>query len=73
MTMLSERKLSLSKLAHRAGVNDCTVWRWARRGVRGVQLETYAIGGRRWTTEEAFERFVAKTTAAIAGGGSCGN
>jgi hypothetical protein len=36
-----------------------TLWRWATRGVGGVRLETYKIGGRRYTTAEALERFVA--------------
>jgi hypothetical protein len=34
-----------------------TVWRWIQRGVRGVKLETYLIGGRRFTSREALERF----------------
>ena len=67
MTMLTEQKLSLTQLAHREGVNICTCWRWAKRGVRGVRLETYNVGGRRWTTEEAFARFVEGTTAAVNG------
>lgn len=68
MTLLAERKLSLTDLAQREGVNVCTCWRWAKRGVRGVKLETYNVGGRRWTTEEAFARFVEGTTAAVNGG-----
>jgi hypothetical protein len=34
-----------------------TCWRWARRGVRGHKLETIVIGGRRYTSREALERF----------------
>ncbi|MBI3461447.1 MAG: DUF1580 domain-containing protein [Planctomycetes bacterium] len=41
-----------------------TLWRWRQRGVRGVKLETLVVGGRRYTTVEALERFVAATTAA---------
>jgi hypothetical protein len=66
MTMLSENKITLSRLAKREGVNVSTVWRWTSRGVRQVRLETFSVGGRRWTTEEAFERFVAATTALTA-------
>lgn len=40
-----------------------TVWRWARKGVRGVKLETEQIGGRLVTTAEAVERFLAKVSA----------
>ena len=65
--MLSEKRLTLNQLAHREKVNPSTVWRWAQRGVRGCVLETFSIGGRRFTTEEAFERFVAETTAVAKG------
>lgn len=34
-----------------------TVRRWAVRGVRGVTLETFCRGGRRWTSKEALDRF----------------
>ncbi|HUY32009.1 MAG TPA: DUF1580 domain-containing protein [Pirellulales bacterium] len=44
-----------------------TVWRWVLKGVRGVRLETLVSGGRRYTTHEALERFVAGTTAAAHG------
>lgn len=33
------------------------VWRWARRGVRGIKLETLCMGGRFLTSREALERF----------------
>lgn len=35
-----------------------TVVRWWRVGVRGVKLETILIGGRRFTSVEAIERFI---------------
>ena len=47
-----------------------TLWRWINRGVRGVQLETCLIGGRRFTSVEALERFSVATTSA-ANGKSC--
>ncbi len=38
--------------------NYATWWRWSRRGLRGVRLETLAIGRRRVTSVEAAqERF----------------
>jgi len=40
-----------------------TFWRWWRRGVRGVKLETLLIGGKRYTTAEAMQRFVAALSA----------
>lgn len=44
-----------------------TVWRWVKIGVRGVQLETFVVGARRYTTHESITRFVAATTAAADG------
>ena len=40
-----------------------TIWRWQGRGVGGVRLETIVIGGRRFTSREAIDRFIAATTA----------
>lgn len=36
-----------------------TISRWVHQGVRGVRLATFLVGGRRYTTREAIERFVA--------------
>lgn len=36
-----------------------TIRRWASRGVRGHKLESVLIGGRRVTTLEAIQRFLA--------------
>jgi len=41
-----------------------TLYRWTRRGVRGVRLETVLIAGRRYTSREALDRFIATTSAA---------
>lgn len=35
--------------------------RWMRHGVRGVRLESILIGNRRFTSEEAIQRFVERT------------
>lgn len=40
-----------------------TPWRWATKGCRGVVLETFHIGGRRYTTKQALEEFHAKINA----------
>ena len=47
--------------------NVSTLHRWRLHGIRGVKLETCLIGGRRYTSREAVERFVAATTAAADG------
>ena len=44
-----------------------TCWRWIKRGVRGVKLETVLIGGKRYTSLEALQRFAEATTAAADG------
>jgi len=44
-----------------------TVVRWGTKGVRGVLLETILVGGRRFTSHEAIERFIAAVTAAANG------
>src|SRR5947208_2365717 len=39
----------------------CTLVRWALRGRRGIRLETVMIGGRRYTSREAIDRFISRT------------
>ncbi len=41
-----------------------TIARWARRGCRGIRLETVVIGGRRYSSLEAVERFVTRLSEA---------
>jgi hypothetical protein len=67
MELLDERRISFIELARRENVDLSTVWRWALRGARGVKLESMAVGGRRYTTIEAVERFTARCTAAVNG------
>jgi hypothetical protein len=59
--LLSEARISLTALAREQRVAVSTVWRWALRGVRGHRLECIHLGGRRYTTREAFARFIART------------
>jgi hypothetical protein len=65
--LLNEPRISLTELAKREGVNCCTVWRWAGRGVRSIRLETFSRGGRRFTTLSAFDRFCQRITVATQG------
>jgi hypothetical protein len=37
-----------------------TLIRWWKRGVKGVKLETLIVGGRRYTSVEAIQRFLAQ-------------
>mgnify|MGYP001493838456 CR=1 FL=1 len=41
-----------------------TLHRWRQRGIRGVALETLLIGGQRYTSREALQRFFDASTAA---------
>ena len=45
---------------HGRKVHTSTLWRWARKGVKGVRLETRRLGGRFVTSLEALERFSKK-------------
>lgn len=63
-SFLLENPISLTNLAKRENVSTSTTWRWALHGVKQVLLETHCRGGRRFTTEEAFDRFIEATTAA---------
>lgn len=64
VALLAEKRLTISQLAKREGVNSSTVWRWINRGVRGVKLVTFTVGGRDFTTDSLFEKFVRETSAA---------
>jgi hypothetical protein len=54
-----ETMMPLSKARFPGRPHVATVWRWAMRGVRGVQLESLLCGGVRYTSEEAVARFIA--------------
>jgi hypothetical protein len=67
-SMLDETRLTLTELSKLEGVHSSTIWSWHRRGVRGVKLETFFSGGRRFTTTAAVRRFQERVTAAAANG-----
>jgi hypothetical protein len=41
-----------------------TCWRWSKKGIAGVKLQTWMIGGRRLTTLEAVQQFIDSQTKA---------
>jgi len=65
--ILGEHRLSLAQAAAHLSLHVSTLHRWRLRGVRGIRLATILIGGYRYTSHEALERFVAATTAAADG------
>lgn len=58
--------ISLKKLCHLhpSKPHIATAYRWSTRGIRGVRLTTYLVGGARMTTLADFDRFVAEVSAA---------
>lgn len=51
-------------------IHSSAVWRWARKGIRGVRLECRRIGGRFVTSVEALERFTKALAEVDPSGGS---
>lgn len=43
--------------------NVSSVYRWFGKGSRGARLETIVVGAKRYTSIEAIERFIERTTA----------
>lgn len=67
--ILTEKCLSLAEAARRCPgprPNICTVWRWTKKGARGVVLESAWRGGRIVISEEALQRFFDRLNAAPA-------
>ncbi|TWU48734.1 hypothetical protein Poly51_46370 [Rubripirellula tenax] len=61
---LTEDVLSLSQAARElhGRPHPSTIWRWAKRGVNGVKLETIRIGsGRIYTSKQSVARFLEAT------------
>lgn len=58
-----EELLTLAQAARRIpsrtgkGLHVSTVGRWALKGLRGVKLETIQVGGTKYTSKEAVQRF----------------
>lgn len=63
--LTDERPLNLpaaadyvGKLTARKKPNASTLWRWCLKGCKGVKLESICIGGKRYVTVSAIERFI---------------
>lgn len=60
MQLLQETRISVTKAAREIfHVNPATAWRWCLRGCRGIRLQSILIGGVRFTSREACDRFLA--------------
>lgn len=59
-----ERPLNLSAAAAYIGrltgekPHTSTIWRWCSKGCKGIRLESICIGGKRYVTVSAIERFI---------------
>ena len=60
MSLLTEQLRTLTEASREipGRPHITTMMRWSLRGIRGIKLETILIGGRRFTSEEAIERFI---------------
>jgi hypothetical protein len=48
-------------------LNLSTIYRWINRGIADIRLETILVGGQRFTTAEALNRFFTQSTLAKQG------
>jgi hypothetical protein len=60
-----ERLLSMNEAQSEFPIKPSTptLWRWVLKGTCGVVLESVKIGGRRFTSKQAIERFIAASFA----------
>lgn len=59
--------LSFPEAARLCRCHLATLHRWRLHGIQGIKLETYRVGGRRYVTPEAIDRFNAAITASVDG------
>ena len=61
-----EKLLTLAEAAHSlpGHVAPSTLWRWHKKGIRGIRLESVLIGGKRLVSVESLTRFAEALTAA---------
>jgi hypothetical protein len=70
--LVSEEVLSLTDaaktlpLVHGRRLHPSTLWRWARKGIRGVRLDYVRLGRSIVTTRRALSDFAARLAAADA-------
>ena len=57
LVSLTEATRALPRGRNGKRLHVSTLHRWAGRGLRGVVLETIHVGGRRYTSTEALQRF----------------
>jgi hypothetical protein len=68
--LLTEDVVSMSQAAREVPgkPSPSTLWRWSRRGIDGVTLETVKVGSRIFTSRQAVTRFLEATQGTTAEG-----
>ena len=63
--LLTEHVISMSQAAREVPTNPrpnpATIWRWAKKGINGVKLESVNVGSRIFTSSQALTRFLEAT------------
>jgi hypothetical protein len=71
--LLEDQQMSLVEAATYLGritgkkPHVSTLWRWCLKGCNGIRLQSIRIGGKRFVTATAIERFVEASTASRSG------
>ncbi|MBI1347224.1 DUF1580 domain-containing protein [bacterium] len=60
---ISGERLTPAQASRLLDTHIATTWRYMLHGVRGVRLESWLVGARRYTTAEAVERFLQRLNA----------
>lgn len=60
-TILDQRLITIKEAANSIPTRPhfATIWRWIERGCRGHKLQSWLVGGQRYTSLEAIETFLA--------------
>lgn len=64
-TLVPVTELAKRRLGRR--IPPASVWRWVRKGCRGVKLEAVHVRGIWHSTDAAFADFIRRQTAAVLG------
>lgn len=64
---LAEPHLAVPAVAKKLSIHQSTVWRWIIRGLGGIKLATFTVGGKRLVREESLREFLRRRNAMSAG------
>lgn len=78
INVIQDKLLTLSQAARHAKPGDrrlapSTIWRWYRKGIAGVKLETICLGGTRYTSSASLQLFFDAITRAKSAQANVGN